>query len=311
MRKFLVDFVTGYIMAICSKYSAFQKHKLTYPVLAERDSWYKSETSRAYIKEINIVDSYTPTGNETESWAADADATGSIMCHIDGAVLTIVGNGSGRIKLSADASCTFSNATFGDVNNRFYNVTDINGLNVLDTSDVTDISGMFCFCESLTSVDLSSFDTRKVTDMTSMFKMTFDLTALDLSGFDTSRVVSMEAMFQCASSLTTLDLSSFDTSNVTSMYCMFDECAGLTSINLSSFDTSNVTTMYEMFKLCRELTTLDLRSFDTSSVKSGCMNETFANCKNLTSILVGDGWTETAYGSLTFSNCGVSSVTYV
>lgn len=280
-----------------------------YPVLAERDSWYKSETPRYSITEINIVDSYTPTGTETESWAADTDETGSIMCYIDGTVLTIAGNGSGRIKLSADASNMFNNSS-GDTMNRFTDVISINGFTLFDTSDVTNMSTMFAWCEGLTSVDLSCIDTSNVTNMISMFQCTFDLTSIDLSSFDTSNVTNMEWMF-VASGVVSLDLSSFDTSKVISMWRMFDACVHLTSVNLSSFNTSNVVQMSGMFDGCKSLTTLDLRNFDTSSVKSGCMNSTFDGCKNLTSILVGDGWTETGYESNTFRNCGVSSVTYV
>lgn len=40
---------------------------MSYPILAPNCSWYKSTQSRAVFTLINIVDSYTPTGNETET----------------------------------------------------------------------------------------------------------------------------------------------------------------------------------------------------------------------------------------------------
>lgn len=302
------NFLNGLAAALCSKARAFPKREpVAYPVLAERDTWYKGSTPRYTFTEINIVDSYTPTGDETESWEADVDETGSIMCYVNGKILTMAGNGHGRIKLSADASSTFS----GEYGNRFGNVIDINGLNILDTSDVTDMSGMFYDCGNLSSLDLRNFDTSNVTDMSSMFLLAFSMTSVDLSSFDTRKVTDMSQMFSNANSLASLDLSSFDTSNVTNMYRMFEWCADLTSIDLSSFNTANVTQMQCMFEYCRSLTTLDLRSFDTRNVKTQGMNETFASCTNLTSILVGDNWAETGYVSNTFRNCGVSSVTYV
>ena len=48
-------------------------------------------------------------------------------------------------------------------------VTEIRGLDNLNTSEVTDMSGMFRGCSSLTTLDLSSFKTYKVTDMREMF----------------------------------------------------------------------------------------------------------------------------------------------
>ena len=48
----------------------------------------------------------------------------------------------------------------------------IEGFEHLNTSQVTDMNGMFYYCKSLTALDLSSFDTSKVTDMTHMKKAT-------------------------------------------------------------------------------------------------------------------------------------------
>jgi len=45
----------------------------------------------------------------------------------------------------------------------------IEGLEHLNTSQVTDMSSMFSGCGSLTSLDLSRFDTSKVTKMSRMF----------------------------------------------------------------------------------------------------------------------------------------------
>ena len=47
----------------------------------------------------------------------------------------------------------------------FQYMTDIQGLERLDTSHVTNMSGLFDGCYSLTKLDLSHFDTGSVTDM--------------------------------------------------------------------------------------------------------------------------------------------------
>lgn len=162
------------------------------------------------------------------------------------------------------------------------NLTDIEGLENLNTSDVTDMKSMFLGCSSLTSLDLGSFDTGNVTQMNYMFYECNALASLDLSSFNTSKVTNMNCMFENCPNLTNLDLSSFDTSNVTSMSWMFYGCSSLASLDLSNFDTSNVTDMRYMFYGCSGLTSLDLSSFDTSNVISMC--NMFYMCSGLTSL---------------------------
>ena len=185
----------------------------------------------------------------------------------------------------------------------------IEGLQHLNTSQVTKTSGMFRDCSSLTSLDLSNFDASKVTDMSSMFSGCSSLTTLDLSNFDTSEVTSMYGMFYGCSSLTALDLSSFDTSQVTDMIYMFYNCSSLTSLDLSNFDTSQVTDMGEMFSGCSSLTSLDLSNFDTSEVRD--MEAMFSGCKSLTTIYCNSSWScrKTDY---MFSDCDFlkGAVTY-
>ncbi|MEW4425351.1 BspA family leucine-rich repeat surface protein [Enterococcus hirae] len=128
------------------------------------------------------------------------------------------------------------------------NVTEIDGLSQLDTSNVTDMREMFRGMNSITSLDLSGFDTSNVTNMKWMFGGGLrSVTSLDLSGFDTSNVTDMYAMFYDMSNLTSLDLSNFDTSKVTDMSYMFEGMSSVTSLDLSGFDTSKVTDMSDMF----------------------------------------------------------------
>ena len=80
----------------------------------------------------------------------------------------------------------------------------IEGLEHLNTSQVTDMGGMFRSCESLAALDLSSFDTSKVKYVRGMFEDCKGLTTLDLSNFDTSKLTSIRDMFRECKSLTSL-----------------------------------------------------------------------------------------------------------
>ncbi len=183
------------------------------------------------------------------------------------------------------------------------NLTTITGLNYLNTSEVTNMLGMFWGCKYLTSLDLSSFNTANVTDMRFMFNKCENLTSLDVSSFNTANVINMLAMFWDCKNLTSLDVSSFNTSNVTDMAAMFENCGKLTSLDLSSFNTANVTDMRFMFTECENLTSLDLSSFNTANVTN--MKNMFENCDELKTITVGSTWSTEAVTSSTdmFTNC--------
>ena len=176
----------------------------------------------------------------------------------------------------------------------------IEGLEHLNTSQVTSMGWMFKGCGSLTSLDLSSFDTSKVTSMSGLFSGCGSLTSLDLTCFDTSKVTDMRGMFEGCGSLTSLDLSSFDTSKVTDMEEMFSGCESLTALDLSSFDTSEVSYMRGMFYSCKSLTALDLSSFDTSNVTD--MRGMFYSCESLTTIYCNSSWSDRLSDDM-FSGC--------
>ena len=171
---------------------------------------------------------------------------------------------------------------FGDIKNPTDRENSLLEVIECDTSNITDMYGMFADCKSLKSLDLSSFDTSNVVDMGFMFNNCSSLTSLDLSSFNTKNVFNMGGMFNNCSSLTSLDLSSFNTSYVNNMSGMFNNCKALISLDLSSFDTNKVANMCGMFDGCESLTILDLPNFNTSKVTN--MNLMFCNCSSLIEI---------------------------
>lgn len=246
---------------------------MAYPILAPNSTWYKSSTARNTITQINIVNSYTPTGSENESWNADVGNTGSIKCYRTGTVITMAGNGSGKIAANADSARLFSYgiSSVSETNYLFLQLTDINGLELIDTSNATTLQGAFAYCLLLTDLDLSSWDVSNVTNL----RMTFGanaqvgemgLTSINVSSWDTSKVTTMRAMCQCCSALTTLDVSKWDTSSNTDMSYAFYKCSALTILDVSNWDTSEVTTMQQTFARCTSLTALDVSNWDVSKV---------------------------------------------
>ena len=162
------------------------------------------------------------------------------------------------------------------------NLSQITGLGYLNTTNVTNMSGMFYQCSGLTSLDLSNFNTANVTDMSGMFIECSSLTSLDVSNFNTANVTTMLGMFQGCFFLTSLDVRHFNTANVTDMTSMFHACSRLTSLDVSHFNTTNVTDMSGMFASCYSLTSLDVSNFNT--IKATNMFGMFDSCEGLTSL---------------------------
>ena len=210
-----------------------------------------------------------------------------------------IGQSSKINKVVFDAS--FANARPTSCHMWFYqctNLTDIEGIENLNTEKVTAMSGMFFQCEKLSSLDLSNFNTEKVTNMYGMFFQCAKLTSLDLSNFNTEKVTIMDGMFCNCSSLTSLDLSNFNTEKVEDMYSMFNACSALTTIYASDkFVTTKVENGSYMFKDCK-----NLKGFDSSKI-----DHKKANCGTDGYFTPGCAYAEfdNATGTLTFRYKGV------
>lgn len=163
----------------------------------------------------------------------------------------------------------------------FKNLTQIEGIENLNTENVTSMRDMFNGCSSLTSLDLTNFNTAKVTDMKLLFANCSALESLDLSMFNTENVTSMPSMFNGATNLKTLNVSNFNTEKVNNMGHMFANCPNLTSLDLSSFNTKGVEYVDNIFKNCSNLTTI--YASENFALGSGLKNgaDMFLGCDKL------------------------------
>lgn len=137
--------------------------------------------------------------------------------------------GENKIYLPSNADSFFAD---------YANLTEINGLELLSTSNVTRMNNMFYNTKNIKTIDVSNFDTSKVTDMSYMFARFFEGTSLTsivgLENFNTSNVTRMEGMFESRANLTEINISNFDTSKVTDMSYMFCDCSSLKAIILNN-----------------------------------------------------------------------------
>lgn len=250
------------------------------PTLLAEDKWYKGTGSlKKTITKITIMDEYTPSSGYDESWNADVGNKGEIKCYRTGTKLIIAGNGAGKIKANQNSACAFSDYTYS---RQMVALQEIENLEMLDTSNVTDMSYMFYNDSSLANVDVSKFDTSKVTDMKYMFRGCKKLSEIDVSNFNTSKVTNMANMFWDCIKLTSVNISNFDTSKVTFFSGMFYNCSELKHLDISNFDTSSATSLWGMFYSCKGLTELDISTWDTS--KTTDFSILFSGCSGLTGL---------------------------
>lgn len=158
----------------------------------------------------------------------------------------------------------------------YSNMEEINFNDCFDTSNVSDMTGMFTACKALDELDVSCFDTSHVTSMKEMFCGVSSVQKLDVSGFQTGKVKDMQGMFYEMVNLEKLTFGPFDTSNVTNMARMFDLCMAIKTLDLRTLETENVVDMAAMFYKCMHLETVDVSSFDVSAVQD--MSSMFAQC---------------------------------
>ncbi len=207
---------------------------------------------------------------EMEHWDVSETQQGGVMAYYDSANTTLYIQTNGKVVANTNSTSLF---------NGFSNLTSIEGLENFDISQVTNMSGMFAGCKSLTTLDLNSWDTSQVTNMTAMFSGCTNLTDLKISNWDVSSVTTMSQMFISCSSLKIFDLNNWVPSSVTDMTQMFAYCSNLQNLNIRDWNTNSLANTNAMFQYCTSLETLDLNGWDTSSLTT--MGNMFSSCTNL------------------------------
>ena len=172
--------------------------------------------------------------------------------------------------------CDMSHATRIDVTN-------------LDSSEATTLRSLFSGCSSLTQiVGLETLDTSSCDYFGSMFYNCSSLKELDLRTIDATHVQVMCYLFRNCSSLEKLDVTGpgWRTEELVGAVNAFEGCSSLKSLDLSSWDTSKTVTLYRAFAGCSSLEYLDLSGIDTSVMHG--YSGIFIGCDNLKTVKLGE-----------------------
>lgn len=188
------------------------------------------------------------------------------------------------------------------------NLQKITGLDKFNTSNVTDMYGVFQNCQRLTDDIISGvakWNTSKVTNMSLMFYKCTTLTSIPVSDWNTSSVTSFFGTFDNCPDLKTLDVSKWDVSKCGNFGYMFLNDGSLKALNVSSWNTKSANSLTSMFAKCTSLINLDVSNWNTANVTS--MYGTFSECKSLPALKV-DDWNTSKVTSMAYIFSACSSL---
>ena len=145
---------------------------------------------------------------------------------------------------------------------------------------------MFSGCTSLTRLNgIQNLDTRELTKVGKMFYGCTSLQSLDLSNWIIRENFEAESLFdECTSLTTIIGIENWNINNFINMKHMFRNCKSLTSINMPNFNPINKCDVDELFNGCNSLINVNIIGWHMSSKIKGWWFRFFRNCKSLTEL---------------------------
>ncbi len=253
------------------------------PMIAEKQTWYKGSLNKRYISEVHFTDTFEEETFD-ESWEAGATEDDSITCYLVDEALFICSNGSPGIKLSKSAYRFFYN---------FRELTILDGLEMLDSSETSDMSQFFYQCYALPDdIAADFFSALDFSECTTLESLFYNDTELKSFSFPESMVFpklkSFKDTFAACQYLTTFNFNGASFPVLEDISGMFDS-TNLFKIELSAFDSGTIKNVDSLFYNCQYLLNIDFTGFDTKSVTKA--DDITYECSRLESFTVDEGFT--------------------
>lgn len=220
---------------------------LSVPVLAPKESWFKAnEVQKDDITAIRVVDSYSVTGTETESWAADEAGIGTIMCYVNGTELTISCDRARGVALNPNSERAFAG---------FINATELSGQNLLKMERVARATRLF-MTSGFTALGDDSWNFARIYTLAYAFSNMPNLSSVNLGKSTLSMIDSVQAMCAGSALLQNFVAPQMRLDGVRVISGMFNGCEALQSINFNESTFAGTTLATNVFDCCRSLETI-------------------------------------------------------
>lgn len=249
--------------------------------------FYKGSKDMSEIRTITF--SHEAPRDYDECWNANLADTDDIQGYLIGEDVVVVGD-----YIYTSKNCSHMFAAYNSYGDPLWSsMTEINGLELLNTSRAEDMTMMFAFSQLDELNGIDQWDVSNVKKFAGMFQghsnagdMKFRY--LDVGAWDTSSAEDMSHLFYGCALLTYIPIENWDVSNVTTFSHMFADCYSLQSIDFSKWKTSSVKSFNALLNDCHSLTIVDVTGLDTSTCEEFC--QMFESCTNLERIIGLETW---------------------
>lgn len=170
------------------------------------------------IEKIVFLNNTNNIPDDAEDFSGNRDRSVMGWYNQDKSIIYIAPTYGDKIYANKNSSYMFAGC---------FSLSEIDGLENLDTSNVETMHAMFMNCKHLKTLDLSTFSTRNVRHMSYMFDNCIELEILNCSRFNTSKVKYMNHMFYGCEKLKDLNIT-LNFHSVITMSNMFWNCKNLT-----------------------------------------------------------------------------------
>ena len=168
----------------------------------------------------------------------------------------------------------------------------IKNIELLDTSEVTDMSNMFSFCSSIQKLDISKFDFNSVIYVENMFMHCSRLESISINNKCMDKVQNMSRMFFGCKGLKDLDLTGIQIRDVKEVSGLLQRCELLRSVDISGIRGTRVNSIGGLCVGCSKLEYIDISGIKFSGLDSIAKLELdyiFNRCDEL-KVVVLDKW---------------------
>lgn len=254
-KRGLLSFVAISLATLCLVPSALAKYRTEVsppngmlvtlvgepPTMADGSSWFRDKASKkSTITYVRFTKELPGDVTFESTWDASEVQNGGVTAALDGTILYISSNGAEKIIANEDSSTMF--ATWSSLQG-------MTGTELLDTSNVTDMTSMFYGCTSLSSLNISTWNTKNVTSAMAMFAGNTSLETLHFPLTGMGQLQNGQNMFSRCKKLSDINFSGFEKSvfeqaSVTGMFSQTG--ADVSALNITVASEEMADTMRTM-----------------------------------------------------------------
>lgn len=163
----------------------------------------------------------------------------------------------------------------------------------IDISYINDLTGVFNgdvieqtnLGYKFLKIDITNWNTSNVTNMWGMFECNKNVTYIDMSGIDLSSIENMRYMFDGCEKLKKLNIDNVYVTGEVGVIMMFRNCKSLTRLNLSNFKITPES-LYGMLYNCIKLEYVDLSGINPEQLTCKDDISYFGNSRALKHIIL-------------------------